>query len=231
MFLAMQKQAEETSWFLAEDLLGGRRETTVLSCKSIELFGGRSSEEGDSKRESERAEYWSLDLCDLEDAGGMLVNISSVEVVVPHESLNSAELGLMSIVKLFCDDPLKPESKDVSAFSCMIVKAIADAVQKIEAFLEFGTGIHAQGATTLEFVKIASIEERVGDPDQVVKIPHASWAFLQIGLLEKNRRRELVVTSFDIAFSLLKKPEAVFDYAFLPEPLAEFLGQFIVTTE
>lgn len=178
MLLAMQKEAKETSWFLAEDLLGGCRETAVLSDKSIELFGCRSSEEGDSKRESERAEDRSLDLCDLEDAGGMLVNISSVEVVVPHKSLDPAELGLMSIVKLFCNDSLEPESKDVSAFSCVIVKAIADAVQKIEAFLEFGAGIYAQNATTLEFVEIASIKERVGDPDQVVKIPHASWAFL-----------------------------------------------------
>ena len=40
-----------------------------------------------------------------------------------------------------------------------------------------------------------------------------------------------MVASLDIAFSLLKKPEAVFDYAFLSEPLAEFLGQFVVTTE
>ena len=216
---------------MTEDLLGGCREATVLSCKPIELFAGRSSEEGDSKRESERAEYRGLDLCDLKDAGGMLVNISSVEVVVPHESLNPAELGLMSIVKLFCDDSLKPESKDVSAFSCMIVKAIADAVQKIEAFLEFGTGIHAQGATTLEFVEIASIKERVGDPDQVMKISHAPRAFLQIGLLEENRRRELMVTSLDVAFSLLKKTESVFDYAFLPEPVAEFLGKCVVTTE
>ena len=178
MFLTMQKEAEETSWFLAEDLLGGRRETAVLSDKSIEPFGGRSSEEGNSKRESERAEDRSLDLRDLEDAGGMLVNISSVEVVVPHKSLDPAELGLMPIVKLFCNDSLEPESKDISAFSCVIVKAIADAVQKIEAFLELGTGIYAQNATTLELVEIASIKERVGDPDEVVKIPHASWAFL-----------------------------------------------------
>ena len=40
-----------------------------------------------------------------------------------------------------------------------------------------------------------------------------------------------MVTGFDVALSLLKKPEAVFDYAFLPEPLAEFLGQVFVTTE
>ena len=40
-----------------------------------------------------------------------------------------------------------------------------------------------------------------------------------------------MVTSLDVAFSLLKKTESVFDYAFLPEPVAEFLGKFVVTTE
>ena len=37
-----------------------------------------------------------------------------------------------------------------------------------------------------------------------------------------------MVTGFDVALSLLKKPEAVLDYAFLPEPLAKLLGKIVV---
>tara|TARA_B100000927_G_scaffold282031_1_gene268244 strand:- start:969 stop:1199 length:231 start_codon:yes stop_codon:yes gene_type:complete len=40
-----------------------------------------------------------------------------------------------------------------------------------------------------------------------------------------------VVTGFDVALSLLKKPEAVLDYAFLPEPLAKLLGKIVVARE
>ena len=228
VFLAVEKQTEEAFRILTEHLFGCRKETTILGEKSIEFFAGRSAQEGDSKREFERTEYGSLNLCDLEDAGRMLVNISGVEVVVPHKSFNPAKLGFMAVVELFCDDPLKTESEDISALACMIVEAITDAVKKIESFLELSTGVYAQDATALEFVKIASIKERVGDPDQVVKIPHASRTFLQVGLLEKHSRREFVVTSLDVSFSLLKKTEAVFDYAFLPERLAKLLGKIVV---
>jgi len=178
VFLAVQKQTKEASRILTEHLFGRRKETAILGYKSIDFFAGRSAKEGDSKREFERTEHGSLNLRDLEDAGRMLVNISRVEVVVPHKSFNPAKLGLVSIVELTCDNPLETESEDISAFARMVVEAISDPVKKIESFLELGTGVYAQDAKAPELVKIASIKERVGDPDQVVKIPHASRTFL-----------------------------------------------------
>ena len=91
--------------------------------------------------ESEGAEDGGLDLRNFEDASCMLVNVPCVEVIVTHQGLNPAELGLMAIVKIFSNDPLKSESKDISAFSCVVVKTITEPMKKVEAFLELTTGV------------------------------------------------------------------------------------------
>jgi hypothetical protein len=40
-----------------------------------------------------------------------------------------------------------------------------------------------------------------------------------------------VVAGFDVALSLFKKSEAIFNDAFLPELLAEFPGKIVIATE
>ena len=90
MFLAMEEEVEESSWFFRKDVLVFGEESPIRGRESIKFLGSRFSAEGNPGGQSEGTENRSFNFCDLEDTGGVLVNIPGVEVVVPHECFDAA---------------------------------------------------------------------------------------------------------------------------------------------
>ena len=90
MFLAMEEEVEESSWFFRKDVLVFGEESPLRGRESIKFLGSRFPAEGNPGGQSEGTENWSFNFCDLEDTGGVLMNIPGVEVVVPHEGFDAA---------------------------------------------------------------------------------------------------------------------------------------------
>lgn len=107
VFLTVEKEAEQASGILGKDLVVLRIEASVLGAEAVEFLDLGFLPKGNPRRQAEGAENVGFDLSDFKDAGGVLVDVAGVKVVVPHERFNPAQLRFMWIIEGFSDDALK----------------------------------------------------------------------------------------------------------------------------
>ena len=135
MFLTMQKEAEESSWFFGKDVIVFGEEASIRGREPVKFLDPRLSAEWNPGGQAKGPEDRSFNFCDLEDTGGMLVNVAGMEVIVPHECFDTAQLGLVPVSEGLGDHPLESESENVSGLFGVIVQAVACAMEEVEPFV------------------------------------------------------------------------------------------------
>ena len=90
MFLAMEEELKESSWFFGKDILVFGEEAPIRGREPIKFLGSRFSAERNPGGQAKGSEDRGFNFCDLEDTGSVLVNVPGVEVIVPHEGFDTA---------------------------------------------------------------------------------------------------------------------------------------------
>jgi len=231
MFLAMEKKTQESPGIFFEDpvMLGG--ESALLGNETVKFPDPGFSAEGYPGGKAEGAQDRCFNLSDFKDAGGVLVDVPRVQIVIPHEGFNASQFGPVPILEGLGDNSLEPQGQNVGGLPGMIVHAVADPMEEVETLAQFVAGVGSEGASRMQFLKVTGAEERVGNPEQVVEVAHAAGAFLQIRFLQEDRGRELKVALFDIGAAFLKESDPVPQDAVLTEAASELFVEGLVSAK
>lgn len=134
--LAMLEQAHHAVRIVFENFLVFRIDPAVASDEAIELLAFFSAE-GEEGTQPALGNRVLLDLEGFHDRVGVIVEVASLAVIVPHERFRAAENAAIRIIECGGDDALELEGKNVRGFACMIVKLVSHTHEKVVGLLDF----------------------------------------------------------------------------------------------
>lgn len=138
MLLAVDEETDEAVGVFFEDFFPASREAAIADGVVIELNDlGLLFPEGEEAEASGLIGV--LELENLEDRLGVVVNVPCVAVVVPHQGFNPAEDGGFRVAEFISEDALETEGEDVISL-IVIVEGIPHAVHEVERVFELATG-------------------------------------------------------------------------------------------
>ena len=154
-----------------------------------------------------------------------------VRVVIAHEGLGAAEDAFLWIIEGCGDDSLKAQGQDLCGFSCLVVKLIAHAMQKIIRRIDLGVGCGAEAFFFHQIFQMGDASFDARDPHDVVIVAQATTGFLDVWLLQKRCVPEFFVTAALILTSQFQKLRSFFAYTFFLEGDERFLIECLVACD
>lgn len=96
------------------------------------------------------------------------------------------------------DDALELQGKLIGCLVVVVVKFVADAVEKVVSGIEFVAGGGGDDAVFHESGKVGAALFDSGDPEDVVEVAESAAAFLDVRFLEEDGMRIFLVSSAEV---------------------------------